>query len=493
MAVGYGVVGAEPAALKRAAWSNAGLIVAGLILALFVAVLPTVITAALLGAVALGIVLLARPELAVYLLVVAVPYESLREIQFGGLNATITEFVAFCGGTAFLLQVGRGQVKVRQAEWLRPLLVFGLVMVVSITQATDLKLSIKELLKLGEMALTYLLVLGYVDTPAKLRRLLLVVVLSATSEAMIGVMQTVVHVGPVSFARGDVLRGSGTFAQPNPFAGYLNLTLPLLVAVLVMNAPLARRLVRPALLVIAVALLLSVSRGALLGSIAAVALILGVYLPRARPVMIAGGVIFVVLLGATIAGVPLPGIGDKIAVAFGLDNVDVVNPTPVTWPVAERLAHMLAGLNMFFGHPLLGVGIGNYPAAYPRYRVAQVWQADLGHAHNYYINVAAEAGVFGLAAFLYVLGSAFVIVARLYREATDPLARALALGTLGVLVTVAVHSFFDNIFVHAMEAQLALVMGIAAAACRVAAAHQPDAAGPRFAGISRQGGTTTHG
>ena len=63
----------------------------------------------------------------------------------------------------------------------------------------------------------------------------------------------------------------------------------------------------------------------------------------------------------------------------------------------------------------LGVGIGNYPVVYPRYQVAPVWIHPLGHAHNYYVNVAAEAGVVGVAAFLIVLVSAFVIATHLYR------------------------------------------------------------------------------
>jgi O-antigen ligase len=84
----------------------------------------------------------------------------------------------------------------------------------------------------------------------------------------------------------------------------------------------------------------------------------------------------------------------------------------------------------------------------------------------------------GLAAFLILLLSAFAIAVYLYRRAADPLARTIALGTLGVLVTVAVHSFFDDIFVHAMEAQLALVMGMATVACRLSV-EQPSATSGR--------------
>jgi O-antigen ligase len=451
-------------------------VLAIVIAALLAGLLPPTLSIAVLAVGAVTPLLLDRPILAVYLLVFAVPYESLKQIQFGGLNATVTEYFAFCGGLALFAQgVLRRQIELKWAYWRRPLLIFALVMIASMTQATDLKLSIKELLKLAEMLLTYLLVLGYVDTPSRLRRLLLLVVLAATSQALFGILQTAGHFGPASFVRGGTVRGSGTFDQPNPFAGYLNLTLPLLFAAVLTGVPLVGKWTRHALVILSLAVLLSLSRGALLGTFAGLGLIVSVLIPRWRPLLTLLIGLFVFILVATAVGLPLPGIGDKIALTFGLNGVDVVNPTPITWPVAERLAHVVAGWNMFLDHPLLGVGIGNYAAAYPHYQVAPVWGPALGHAHNYYVNAAAEAGVPGLAAFLLLLASGFWIAAHLYRQARDPLARTLALGTLGVLATVAVHSFFDDIFVHAMESQLALVVGMATVACRLSVQDGRDA------------------
>jgi O-antigen ligase len=49
--------------------------------------------------------------------------------------------------------------------------------------------------------------------------------------------------------------------------------------------------------------------------------------------------------------------------------------------------------------PALGVGFGNYEAAYPQYRLMS-WPFALGHAHNYYLNLLSETGVAGLAAYL---------------------------------------------------------------------------------------------
>ncbi len=85
----------------------------------------------------------------------------------------------------------------------------------------------------------------------------------------------------------------------------------------------------------------------------------------------------------------------------------------------------------------------------------------LGHAHNYYINIGAEAGIFGFVAFIALLVSAMRICLRAVRLAPDRLGRAVGLGALGVIVAFAVHEFFDDLFVHGMEAQLGLVMALA--------------------------------
>ena len=49
--------------------------------------------------------------------------------------------------------------------------------------------------------------------------------------------------------------------------------------------------------------------------------------------------------------------------------------------------------------PWLGVGFGNYGAAYEEYALIN-WPDPLGHAHNYYLNLVAEIGFIGLGAYL---------------------------------------------------------------------------------------------
>jgi O-antigen ligase len=134
---------------------------------------------------------------------------------------------------------------------------------------------------------------------------------------------------------------------------------------------------------------------------------------------------------------------------------------------------------MFLAHPLLGVGAGNYDAAYTRY-AAPGWPDSLGHAHNYFINAAAETGALGGLVFVALIAAAFwlagraVVVARralaarpwrhgigaLWQGAAPDYAPALAV--LGVVVAVTVQSLVDDVFVHAMELQIALCLGLAA-------------------------------
>jgi O-antigen ligase len=119
---------------------------------------------------------------------------------------------------------------------------------------------------------------------------------------------------------------------------------------------------------------------------------------------------------------------------------------------------------MFRAHPILGVGAGNYSAAYARYQVSPDWFEALGHAHNYYINAAAETGILGLVAILAVVGTALLAgwrAARVQAKKSDGshqpgIAWALALGLLAALVAHSVHNLTDDLFVHGMELQFAL-------------------------------------
>jgi O-antigen ligase len=104
------------------------------------------------------------------------------------------------------------------------------------------------------------------------------------------------------------------------------------------------------------------------------------------------------------------------------------------------------------------VGAGNYAVAYPAYALP-LWPLALGHAHNYYLNIGAEAGVLGLAAYLVLWGAALFGAWRAVRCASGWY-QAVGLGILGVIIHLSVHHVFDNLFVHSMYLQLGILLGL---------------------------------
>jgi len=95
---------------------------------------------------------------------------------------------------------------------------------------------------------------------------------------------------------------------------------------------------------------------------------------------------------------------------------------------------------------------------YPAY-AGRGWKGPLCHAHIYCLSIAAEAGLLGLGAYVLFLLASF----RQGWSGTRSLVglhQAVGLGILGVLTAFAVHSLFDNLYVHGMNMHLAMLLGL---------------------------------
>jgi O-antigen ligase len=206
-------------------------------------------------------------------------------------------------------------------------------------------------------------------------------------------------------------------------------------------------------------IIMSWSRGSWFGLAAALVIVATLRSERSAPVFAA--VLLVLAAGVLALGtswLPAP-IAQRLT---DLDvfsaNVDLarVDVTDANFAVLERLGHWQAGAAMFSDHPWLGVGIGNYPAAYPAYARPHFYDA-LGHAHNIYLNFLAETGILGAGAFALFWLAALWLAWRRTRR-THGYEAALAVGVLGTLAYVSVHNVFDNVFVAHMQLQLALLL-----------------------------------
>lgn len=461
-------------------------------------------------AIILGIWTILRPRIALYLLPLAIPWGYLDEIGVitQKLPFSMADFLIGTLSISWLLSfvlrrlVSAHNGKNGQLDFapedsppgylLIAMLVLLLAMGISIVSASSLSLSFKETTKWIEVLIVLFLGTHYLRTRTHIWTLVVIICLAAISQAFLGYAQNFLQLGPASFIRSNALRVYGTFSQPNPYAGYIDMALTISLALTLLSRKAGVRILAGiATLLLGYAFYLAQSNGGQIALAAAVFFIFVAGFPRLRPISWGGLILLLCLFAAYLAGkLPSSLLNPivKLLKLVGFVPISFSAPGADDYSVAERLAHWIAGVHMFQANPLTGVGIGNYPAAYPHYYIT-IFVNPLGHAHNYYINIAAETGILGLLAFLCFLGTFFVAGARAYHTinrcyqaiiaqrtvpksgTTSKQARAslqllntlntdhaLAVGLMAALISVCVHNIVDNLYVHGMTILFALLL-----------------------------------
>jgi O-antigen ligase len=369
------------------------------------------------------------------------------------------------------------------------------VMFLSMIVATSMSTSLKEISKWLEFLVLILLGAQYIRTRRQIWIIVVLICLTGITQAVFGYYQEFFNLGPTNFIRDASLRVYGTFEQPNPYAGYINIPLSIALALALLGRGRKIRILSGlAAFLLGVAELLSQSKGGYAALAVALLFIVVVGMLRFRPVMGLLGIGALGFLEAVFAGWVPAKLYTPVLEKIGVINISFTAPSSQDYANAERLAHWIAGLRMFFDHPFLGVGIGNYPNAYPQYYIT-IFVNSLGHAHNYYINIAAETGFIGLAVYLFFLGAIFVAGGSAYRGINrkyiqERIAhksearlgtlnklyalvgnsvgfdvrtiltndRALAIGLLAALLSVCTHNLVDDLYVHSITNLIALLI-----------------------------------
>lgn len=144
-----------------------------------------------------------------------------------------------------------------------------------------------------------------------------------------------------------------------------------------------------------------------------------------------------------------------------LEDVRGAPINDANYAVIERLAHWQAALSMFRHRLWTGVGFGCYEPAYPVFALIN-WPIALGHAHNIYLNLAAETGLMGLLAYLALWGVVLWQTWRVTRCAGGGLMRGLAVGLLGAWTHISVHHLLDNLYVNNVHLHIGVLLGLTA-------------------------------
>ena len=226
----------------------------------------------------------------------------------------------------------------------------------------------------------------------------------------------------------------GPFVNRDHFAGFVELTAPLGLAMLFNKT---HRPDKTALLILLtlmpiVALLLSGSRGGIVGFMVAT-LVLAAF---SRQRLAQRKTLLATLALAAIAGLGSLWLGAGAAVA----RFEAASPAALT--SSRRIAMDRDTWRIFTNHPWTGTGLGTLETVYPQYQSTYTTRV-VEHAHNDYLEFLAETGAPGG-----VLAAGFIAMLswegiRNWRFAEHAANRAFVAGSLAACSGLLVHSFVD--------------------------------------------------
>ena len=415
------------------------------------------------------------PAALLTLLVLSIPVQDAGSVDVGVGALTATRLIVGALVLSYGVNLARGRAhpRLHWVGWAHALVIGTLV--ASVVSVVDPGLWASEVYRWAAAAAVFIIADDVLQRPNARTAVIAVVGLGVIVASMVGLIQVVTVDGPPSYVAGGVLRAYATFGAPNTFAAYLELGLPLLAAVSVAGwkGGVEQNWLRWWCLAAAsfggVALLLTQSRGGLLGIGAAVGVVAFASSRNVRRTA-------VVLCVGLVAMLLLP-VGDRITQPLG----DLAAPsrgpeevTPANWANHERSAHWGAGLRMMRQSPVSGVGAGHYNLRYREHTPVWRFRIPRGHAHNGYIQMGAQAGYPGFAAMMVFTAALLITTARGVAYARSPHERAVAIGALGIVVAFSVHSFVDYLNVLSLGLQLVVMVALVTAMSRRVMHHQPS-------------------
>lgn len=300
------------------------------------------------------------------------------------------------------LQIDK-KFKMRSLPFDLPVTIFVVLGTISVfmSPACSLDLIYNYCEVMGIFVLTYLLVGQNIRTTEQVKSLMNAITAAAIIVVSVGYFQYFfgVDISEMKITDLDTFgdmrtRVFSTLENPNVLAGYLDVIICLALGMLAKCGTRKQKIFLAAAIVFLVfCLAMTYSRGALL-SIAIIFLIYGIFYDWRILILFATGA----------------------AILFSQDSILFERITSIfTANDAAnnaRIGIWVTTIAMIADHPFIGIGWGAYQLTYPQYNYYFDAAQTIYHAHNLYLQTAAEVGIAGaLAYFWYFFGTMFMALA----------------------------------------------------------------------------------
>jgi len=280
-------------------------------------------------------------------------------------------------------------------------------------------------------------VLTFVDSAKRLKKLVTLIIVFGFLYSFYAILQSVLSPGKIyGIYEIPLAQPFGSFVNRHNFAAFMEMSLAIPLGMLFAGAvPKDKRLLYiTAITLMSVALLLSGSRGGLVAFFAELLFLIFITTDtRGSSQMLLKIALVIIFLFVTILGTIFVGGESTLTrIAETAQSSDVTTNRLHIWSVT---------LKIISHYPIFGVGLGAFPQAYTKFDSLSGLER-VEQAHNDYLQILADAGIFGL-----VFASLFVFYLvktgiRSIKEKNN-FRRAVAIGALSGCFAILVHSIFD--------------------------------------------------
>jgi O-antigen ligase len=306
-----------------------------------------------------------------------------------------------------------------------PLVCFVFASLLSVFLSLDIVSSIVEFRSLGLMVI-YFLFAWQVRTLSRRKTLVRILFVSSCVSALYGWVQFLTGWDLLGHYRPESKKVCGTFGLHLTYGEYLSMVICTGTGILLQERATRFARVGSALLLglMASAMLLSGSKGALLGLTVGLGVVFSMRGRRALALFMVTGIFSLVALDILMSHQLL----GTLVTLFQLEAGQSFGPAASN---AHRLCMWWTGLWISLEHFVSGVGLHALEQIYPAFRHPLAIAPNQWHLHNNFVHLGVTRGMLGLAAFLYIFIRVFQLGFDRHRETGQGFDRGLADGVLG--------------------------------------------------------------